>query len=68
MGKGRDDKTYCKIERSQICLLLQMKLAHLQQTKKERLEQRLKCLALGALLEAEGFGERSEKSRIIVQG
>lgn len=48
LGKGRDDKNYCMMERSQIRLLLERKLACLQKTEMERLEQRLKCLALGA--------------------
>lgn len=68
LGKGRDDRNYCTIERSQICLLLETKFACLQKTEMEKLEQRMKCLVLGASLEAEGFGERSEKGRIIVQG
>lgn len=48
LGKGRDDRNYCTIERSQICLLLETKLSCLQKTEMEKLEQRLKCLALGA--------------------
>lgn len=48
LEKRRDDRNYCTIERSQICLLLEAKLACLQKNEMEKLEQRLKCLALGA--------------------